>query len=155
MAGGKETPRQKMIGMMYLVLTALLALNVSKDILDAFVVVNDGLEKTKVNFKVKSNEKYSAFKKAFSDNPKKVGVYWNEANKVQGLTEDVIYHIDKLKAELISKSEGIELDQIIAANALGQDTVLSLEFVNTKDNYDTPTHIVIGNDPGAPSDKTE
>ena len=57
MAGGKETPRQKMIGMMYLVLTALLALNVSKDILYAFVVVNDGLEKTKVNFKVKSNEK--------------------------------------------------------------------------------------------------
>ena len=39
MAGAKETPRQKMIGMMYLVLTALLALNVSADILDAF----DGL----------------------------------------------------------------------------------------------------------------
>jgi hypothetical protein len=37
MSGSKETPRQKMIGMMYLVLTALLALNVSKDILDAFI----------------------------------------------------------------------------------------------------------------------
>ena len=37
MAGGKETPRQKMIGMMYLVLTALLALNVSKEIINAFV----------------------------------------------------------------------------------------------------------------------
>ena len=39
MAGGKETPRQKMIGMMYLVLTALLALNVSKQILDAFIAI--------------------------------------------------------------------------------------------------------------------
>ncbi len=41
MAGFKETPRQKMIGMMYLVLTALLALNVSKDIINAFVTVNE------------------------------------------------------------------------------------------------------------------
>ena len=41
MAGYKETPRQKMIGMMYLVLTALLALNVSKQMLDAFIVVNE------------------------------------------------------------------------------------------------------------------
>ena len=44
MAGQKETSRQKMIGMMYLVLTALLALNISKDILDAFVIVNQSLE---------------------------------------------------------------------------------------------------------------
>ena len=38
MSAGKETPRQKMIGMMYLVLTALLALNVSKEILQGFVI---------------------------------------------------------------------------------------------------------------------
>ena len=50
MAGNKLPPRQKMIGMMYLVLTALLAMNVSKDILDAFIIVNDGLEKTAANF---------------------------------------------------------------------------------------------------------
>ncbi len=43
MAGYKETPRQKMIAMMYLVLTALLALNVSKQILDAFLVVNESM----------------------------------------------------------------------------------------------------------------
>jgi ABC-type antimicrobial peptide transport system permease subunit len=46
MSGAKETPRQKMIGMMYLVLTALLALNVSVEVLDAFTTVNDGLENT-------------------------------------------------------------------------------------------------------------
>ena len=59
MSGGAncpETPRQKMIGMMYLFLTAMLALNVSKDILNAFVVVNNGLEETNTNFdnKIKS-----------------------------------------------------------------------------------------------------
>ncbi len=49
MAGGKETPRQKMIGLMYLVLMALLAMNVSKDILNSFLKVNEGLTMTKRN----------------------------------------------------------------------------------------------------------
>jgi hypothetical protein len=43
MAGGKETPRQKMIGMMYLVLTALLALNVSTAVLEKFAIIDDTL----------------------------------------------------------------------------------------------------------------
>jgi hypothetical protein len=42
MASGKQSPRQAMINMMYLVLTALLAMNVSKEILDSFVTVNNG-----------------------------------------------------------------------------------------------------------------
>ena len=49
MAGGKETPRQKMIGMMYLVLTALLALNVSKSILDAFVAIEENIQISNLN----------------------------------------------------------------------------------------------------------
>ena len=43
MAGGKETPRQKMIGMMYLVLTALLALNVSNAVLEKFAIIDNTL----------------------------------------------------------------------------------------------------------------
>ena len=43
MSGGKETPRQKMIGMMYLVLTALLALNVSSAVLEKFAILNTTL----------------------------------------------------------------------------------------------------------------
>jgi hypothetical protein len=46
MAGAKETPRQKMIGMMYLVLTALLALNISKEVLNGFVKVETSLRNT-------------------------------------------------------------------------------------------------------------
>ena len=44
--GGKETPRQKMIGMMYLVLLALLAMNVSKEIINAFVMLNNKMDKS-------------------------------------------------------------------------------------------------------------
>lgn len=69
----KGTPRQKMIGMMYLVLTALLALNVSKEILDSFIIVNDGLEKPMRIFK--ENEKvYSDFEAANTKDPKKQGL---------------------------------------------------------------------------------
>ena len=44
MGGGKETPRQKMVGLMYLVLMALLAMNVSKEIINAFVTLNNKIE---------------------------------------------------------------------------------------------------------------
>ncbi len=61
MGHGKETPRQKMIGMMYLVLTAMLALNVSKEVLDAFVLVDDGLVITTENFAAKNEGMYNQF----------------------------------------------------------------------------------------------
>ena len=54
MAGGKETPRQRMIGMMYLVLTALLALQVSNQILQKFVLLNEGMERTSKNYSGKN-----------------------------------------------------------------------------------------------------
>ncbi len=47
MAGGKETTRQKMINIMYLVLLAMLALNVSDTILNAFKNINDSLDEFK------------------------------------------------------------------------------------------------------------
>ena len=79
MAGYKETPRQKMIAMMYLVLTALLALNVSKEMLDAFIVVNESVELTNVGFAQKINDTYDAFEKKFQINQNKVEPYWNKA----------------------------------------------------------------------------
>lgn len=63
MSSGKETPRQKMIGMMYLVLTALLALNVSKEILQGFVMVDESIGKSKVIL----DENNSRIQKAFED----------------------------------------------------------------------------------------
>ena len=57
MAGGKETPRQKMIGMMYLVLTALLALNVSKAVLDAFVAIEENMQQACLTEYARGQEK--------------------------------------------------------------------------------------------------
>ena len=55
MASGKASPRQKMINMMYLVLTALLALNISKDMLKAFAKVNDSLKANLENINQQSD----------------------------------------------------------------------------------------------------
>lgn len=102
MAGGKLSPRQKMIGMMYLVLTALLAMNVSKDILNAFVTVNDGLEKTKNNFKDKNDDQYARFEASYNENQDKVGKYWNNAKKVREEANQVVNYIDQIKVEIIA-----------------------------------------------------
>jgi len=57
MGGGNESPRQKMIGMMYLVLTALLALNVSKSILEAFVAIEENIQVANENEYARGQEK--------------------------------------------------------------------------------------------------
>ncbi len=51
----RESPPQKLINMMYLVLIATLALNVSQDVLDAFVMVDEGLNTTTGNFASKNS----------------------------------------------------------------------------------------------------
>ena|ERR1051326_3286622 len=134
MAGGKETPRQKMIGMMYLVLTALLALNVSKEILNAFIIVNTGLEKTNVNFTNKNEVTYAAFEKAKLNDEKKVRPFYDKAMAVRKLSADMIKYIEDLKNKLMRDVDGV-------------DTLSNLRYLNSKDNYDKPTHYMIGDDP--------
>ena len=79
MAHGKETPRQKMIGMMYLVLTAMLALNVSVEVLDAFKIIDEGLEKTLKTIVNKNNDVYNEFSKAYALNQSKTAKWMDLA----------------------------------------------------------------------------
>jgi len=135
MAGYKETPRQKMIAMMYLVLTALLALNVSVEILEAFIVVNESLETTNDNLNRKVVGAYGKFEQQYNLNPKKVGPYWEQAQKAHKLAEDMVKYIQLTKYDVISKVEGISIDSAKKA---------PLRSLHNKDNYDKPTHYFIG-----------
>jgi len=139
MAGGKETPRQKMIGMMYLVLTALLALNVSKDILDAFVRVNKGLEATNKSFTAQNEKIYVEFENQNALNPDKVGPYYEAAKKVKELTTDAFEFVNQVKLELIAGVEGKKT--IEEARPIFENVAL----ITVKDNYDIPTNIMVGN----------
>lgn len=137
MAGYKETPRQKMIAMMYLVLTALLALNVSKQILDAFVLVNESIETTNENFSTKLQNTYAKFKVQYQLNPNKVGPYWEKAQVAQKLSVDLNKYIDSLRVVIIQLTDGYD--------TFKEASSISMKDVKRKDNYDRPTQFFIGN----------
>lgn len=139
MAGYKETPRQKMIAMMYLVLTALLALNVSKEMLDAFIVVNESVEKTKENFSDKIDDVLSEFQKQHSINPTKVEDFWNDAKEADSLADAMVGYIDSLKYALIDFT-----DRKIKSPEEAKNT--SLHDVQSKDRYTEPTTFFFGSD---------
>lgn len=136
MAGHKETPRQKMIGMMYLVLTAMLALNVSKDVLNAFSVVNDNVMLSNENYKYKRKDTYLTLEKEYAMNQIEVGPFWNKAKVAMKLTDEMVEYIKNLRDELISKTEKIPID-----------SAKKIPFLKLqkKDNYTEPTRILIGN----------
>ena len=157
MAGGKETPRQKMIGMMYLVLTALLALNVSKEILEAFVLVNEGLENTTVSFQDKIDVQYNSFQASYEENPTKVTPYWNKALKVQQMANELNSYLNVVKARVMAGTEAGDPAKYEELNYLGKDgrgrdTVIDLALMNSKDNYDATTHLLIGGEANSPID---
>ena len=101
MAAGKQTPRQKMINMMYLVLTALLALNVSKEVLQSFFEVNKGIERTTNNFKSKNGDTYAAFDNAVSNNPEKYQEVRNKAYSVKAKADETALYIQEMKYDLV------------------------------------------------------
>lgn len=106
MAGGKTTVRQKMINMMYLVLTALLALNVSKDILHAFHLVELSMSKSGVNIDGKNKDILAAFAADNAKRPEKVGPYYKKAQEADKITSDFIKYVDDLKKRVETGAGG-------------------------------------------------
>ncbi len=161
MAGYKETPRQKMIAMMYLVLTALLALNVSKDILNAFLVVNESMESTNEGLISEVSNIYRDFKTQYEQNKEKTEEYYNKALEVRAETQKVINYLEHMKYMLVGVSEyniPSRIDSIELVTKYYKDSTLSngttkpvliLKDVETKDKYDNTTTYLIGmNDDG-------
>jgi gliding motility-associated protein GldM len=131
-----ETPRQRMIQMMYLVLTALLALNVSKEILDSFLIVNESLITTNENFTRKIEGSYASFDQQKSLNEAKVLPFWKKAQTARQLTKDLIAYIQKVRATVISKEGKISVEEA--------DTI-NIRNVSARDKYDEGTAYMIGN----------
>lgn len=149
MAGYKETPRQKMIAMMYLVLTALLALNVSKEILDAFLVVNKSMESTNESLTAKIRDSYAKFENQYNMNQNKVGSYWERAKNVRTEATSLIKYLDFLKYKLVQVNERRDSLEIIKRYYVDtvihgvRKKVLDLPSVPTKDKYNETTFYLI------------
>lgn len=110
MAGGKQTPRQKMINLMYLVLMAMLALNVSTQVLDGFVMVEDSIKAT-TKVKIDENKLLLDELKFYSDqNPLKAGPAFQEAQKVRATTDSLYNYIQTLKVRIVKEADGEDGD---------------------------------------------
>ena len=92
-----ETPRQKMITMMYLVYTAMLALNVSAEVVNGFKTVGSAMTKSNENIQVKLDETYTNFSKALQNSPEKVQEQYDKAQKVRELSVAMGNYIDSLE----------------------------------------------------------
>jgi gliding motility-associated protein GldM len=112
MAGKKETPRQKMIGMMYLVLTALLALQISNAVLEKFAIINTTLESVKANDDRKNNEALSAIIQEAGKSQRPQVLHAKEnAQKVRELTKSTLKSIDELKSKMLTESGTDKVDE--------------------------------------------
>ena len=152
MAGGKLSPRQKMINMMYLVLTALLALNVSKEILDSFVTVNTGLENTKATLREKMDDTYAQFSGLASQNRAKYGENYDKAHEVELKAAELVSYIDTLKVRAIKETEKIPIDSIVVRDASGNPAIVNLGKIQKKDAYNEITNMMVGSEPAKPKE---
>lgn len=109
MAGGKETTRQKMINIMYLVLLAMLALNVSDTILEAFKTINDSLETSTTNVSTSVDQLFTSFEQTkLKDNPGRAKPIYDKAKQAAKVTGELNTLIESLKKEFVEKGGGID-----------------------------------------------
>jgi gliding motility-associated protein GldM len=162
MSGAKncpETPRQKMIGMMYLVLTAMLALNVSADILNGFDMVNSSLKNSIVNSSARNQGLYNDMQALYDLNPTKVGEWLEKANKVKEESDKMYNTLQEFKIGIIALADGKKADPEGNVILKRDDTNVSGEYAEvgtTKergnqlkvaiDNYREFVESMFGND---------
>ena len=123
MSGAKncpETPRQKMIGMMYLVLTAMLALNVSTDVLNAFALVDNSLHTTMDATEGRNGIMMNEFRAMRDDNPQKNGEWYDKAAQLTERSDSLYNFIQNVKYQIVLSADKKKADPE-ARNVEGKD----------------------------------
>lgn len=151
MAGGKETPRQKMIGMMYLVLTALLAMNISKDVLNAFIQINRGLVKNSANSEERADATLGLLDN-WSDK-EKARPFQDKAHEIVEKADALVAYIIEMKARVLACSakgnaDGSGFEEYIVDGHLID--IGDKEKVSKPDENQNTTGMLIGDEPATP-----
>ncbi|HXA01356.1 MAG TPA: gliding motility protein GldM [Cytophagaceae bacterium] len=137
MAGGKESPRQKMIGMMYLVLTALLALQVSSAIMEKFKFLDDSLQFANANADDSNTKIERNIEKVVTEGgnkPKDVAVL-TKAKAVRKEAEEIKKYIDDLRAKIIKETGGyIDNDPKAMYTGAKEETAVEVMMVGASKN---------------------
>ena len=128
MAKKKITPRQKMINLMYVVLMAMLAMNVSSDVLKGFSLVDEGLNRTKDNSSVQNEAIYATLEDAMKQNPEKTRVWYQKAMHVKAATDSLYDFAEQLKVDIVREADGKDGD---------------VHNIKNRDNLEAATHVML------------
>ncbi|MDN5204023.1 gliding motility protein GldM [Fulvivirgaceae bacterium BMA10] len=136
MAGAKETPRQRMIGMMYLVLTALLALQVSNSVLQKFIFINDTLEQSVLEGSTGNSGTVDRIKAAVdkAGNRNKDVAVLDKAQQIRNETSAVLSKLDGYKKLLIDVTKAKNEDGTYNSNIKNEEKVANLMLNQKKGN---------------------
>lgn len=102
----KVSPRQKMINLMYVLLMAMLAMNVSSDVLNGFNLVDDSLSKSTANANVQNEALYKELALFMEKNPEKVRAWFTRAQLVKEKSDSLYDLAQELKVAIAKKADG-------------------------------------------------
>ena len=109
MAGGKLTPRQKMINLMYLVFIAMLALNMSKEVLSAFGILNNKIVESNSIAEGRNESSFLQLAQKAQDQPLQFGAKKEKVEKIRALSKEFNSYIQNLKDEF-TKAYPVDTD---------------------------------------------
>lgn len=134
--GIPKEPRQQMINMMYLVLTALLALNISAEVLNAFKLVSDGMQTSNNAIDKKNFSIMDAFDSQYANDPTRTAPYLKDAKRAVAFSNDFVDRVQALRELIITESDGYLHDDTVAGDLKG------------KKNYEVTTRLMVDKDNG-------
>ena len=100
------SPRQKMINLMYVVLMAMLALNVSTEVLQGFSLVEESLNRTTANSSQQNATMYDSFEEQMKKNPEKVRQWFEKATTVKQMSDSLYNFAQQLKEAIVREADG-------------------------------------------------
>ncbi len=103
MAGGKLTPRQKMINLMYLVFIAMLALNMSKEVLSAFGILNNKIVESNQLTTKRNDEAFRQLAQQAADQPGQFADKKIKVDKIRALSKEFYDYVEGLKTASTKK----------------------------------------------------
>ncbi len=117
-----------MINLMYVVLMAMLALNVSSDVLIGFSLVDEGLNRSKENSAAQNDAIYKELEAAMKQNPEKTRQWYEKAQQVRKMSDSLYTFAEDLKWEIARQADGKEAD---------------LNDIKGRDNLEAATHVML------------
>ena len=117
-----------MINLMYVVLMAMLAMNVSSDVLKGFALVDEGLTRSKDNSAITNSAIYEELEAAMKQNPEKVRQWYEKGQQVRSMCDTLYNLAENLKLKIVREADGEDAD---------------VNNIRKRDNLEAATHVML------------